>query len=404
MRKKLLLLCLTLIASIAFLASCGNGHGPNDLLQTSLNAMLAENWSAYAATQPGIQGGIAIYIISPKGNYYASANMPEGSKDAHFRAASTTKTYTAAAIMLLSQQGLLNIDDLITATIPGSSETYLPNTPEYAIRYKNTITIKMLLMHTAGVWDIVNDAIPTTEAVPYAGQIYLDFVKASEPAHQFSFAELVSADATCQLANFAPGGGFYYTNLGYDLLANIVERVSGKRYDQFVHDNFLLPNGLSETTFPYTGTLAFPPLPYEIGHNYQNHASTLMPEDNVSGNVGEGNVITTPAELATWMRLLVKGQAGLTLATVNQMTMEAAGAVGHYGLGLFPVPGLGWGHNGAHPGYQTFAFYDPTQDVSMVVSVTDLNYDDQNVSQTLCIVHSAWAAKNILGYSTLEAF
>jgi len=69
----------------------------------------------------------------------------EPTENTHFRAASITKTFTAAGILLLQQKGLLNIEDTVVSNIPGRTEPYLPNTPEYAIPHKDVITIRQLL-------------------------------------------------------------------------------------------------------------------------------------------------------------------------------------------------------------------------------------------------------------------
>ena len=339
-------------------------------------------------------------MITPQGNFYASTNMPNGSKDSHFRAASTTKTFTSAAIMLLHQQGKLNINDLITANIPGSSEPYVPNTNDYNIPNKNQITIKLLLKHRAGVFDVTNEYIPSAEAVPYAGQNYLLYVEASSPEHQFTFDELVGVVATCELSYFAPDTSYHYSNTGYNILGKIIERVSGQRYDQFLNDNFVVPNNLTQTTFPYLGTSVYPPTPYETGYKYENQTLTEDTKDNMSGNVSEGNVLTTPSDLANWIRKLVRGEAGLTADTVYLMTSEATSTA--YGLGIFRNSGLGFGHNGAHGGYLTDAFTDPVQDVTVVVSASVIDENDM-ASESNVLNNVSRAAKNILGYSTAEA-
>ena len=75
--------------------------------------------------------------------------MPAGvDQNTHFRIASNTKTFTSAAIMLLNQQGLLNIDDTIVSNIPGTANPYVPATAQYDIPNKASITIRRLSSHT----------------------------------------------------------------------------------------------------------------------------------------------------------------------------------------------------------------------------------------------------------------
>ncbi|MFA4967886.1 MAG: serine hydrolase domain-containing protein, partial [Candidatus Margulisiibacteriota bacterium] len=204
MKNISLILAIIAILGIALCSGCGTSKPQGYAELEGLNKLVAERWSGYSAGKANFGGGLAMYVISPKGNFYASTNMPGGTADTHFRGASTTKTYTAAAIMLLHQQGKLNINDLITANITGSTEPYVPNTADYNIPYKGQITIKMLLNHRAGVWDVTNMDFPTTESVPYAGKNYLDYMKALDPEHTFTADELVGTVATCQVSSFVP--------------------------------------------------------------------------------------------------------------------------------------------------------------------------------------------------------
>jgi len=108
--------------------------------------MLDAKWSEYWVGKDNPIGGFMMKVSSPKGDYFASTNFHDSvNQDFHFRGASTTKTFTAAAIMLLAQQGKLNIDDVVTDLIPGKADFYLPATPDFEIPYKDQITIKLLL-------------------------------------------------------------------------------------------------------------------------------------------------------------------------------------------------------------------------------------------------------------------
>lgn len=158
------LACATALLS-PMLSGC-SGSGAD--VPTAMRQLLAQRWQNRYA---GFPGGLSMNVITPSGSYFAST-LDSITADAHFRAASTTKTFTAAAIMLLDQRGLLHIDDLITATMPGRTEPYLPDTPDFAIPYKNQITIRQLLSHRAGVFDVTNQAIPAGSNALYAGSIY----------------------------------------------------------------------------------------------------------------------------------------------------------------------------------------------------------------------------------------
>jgi D-alanyl-D-alanine carboxypeptidase len=120
--------------------------------------------------------------------------------------------------------------------------------------------------------------------------------------------------------------------------------------------------------------------------------------DNMSINVAEGNLISTPEQLARWNRALVTGTAGLDDATVSSMKCAVpAGATDCYGLGIQQFSGLGFGHTGAHNGYLSVMLYDPAGDVSMVLFFSLVNFDDIATEGRL-LFDIATRAREILGY------
>lgn len=364
-----------LVAALIFMVpACGSsGDGgyvpPANLMQARLDA----DWRAYSSGKPGFGGGIAIQILSAKGDHFLkSALGPDVKNYYRFRSASTTKTFTAAAIMLLHQRGKLNIDDYITDNIPGTTAPYVPDSPAYDIPYKNQITIKMLLMHRAGVFDVANTSIPDETGPPYGGKFYIDEVKESQPHHQFTFDELVGIVAAYHLSDSAPGLKYQYSNTGYSLLGKIVERVSGVNYNDFVRDELIFPNGLVNTSLVVNSCQVALPSPFVPGYYYIGTAPLIdVTEDNLTANIAEGNIITTPHDLALWCRKLLAGEAGLSADTVKLMTDSALpqkeGSVTLYGLGLEYVPGLGWGHSGAHQGYLTDMYHNTDTGITTVM-------------------------------------
>jgi D-alanyl-D-alanine carboxypeptidase len=275
------------------------------------------------------------------------------------------------AILKLRQQNKINLDDYITDKIPGTNEPYIPATSGYAVPYKDKITIRLLLQHRAGVFDVTNTDIPKTANVPYAGKRYFDYVMEQEgPNHTFTFAEMINVVAVNQLSYFEPGAAFHYSNTGYNMLATIVERVSGKPFHQFLQDEFLTPLQMYHTSFPYLGTDQAMPTPYVTGWLKQGNDLTEMDKQNVSYNISEGNIITTPADLATWANALYATNTILNADLHAQMIAGIPTNEEHviYGLGTeLNPPDLGYGHNGAHPAYMTIMRYHPGTDASYVL-------------------------------------
>jgi len=363
-------------------------------------------WQEYMATYGVTKGGLAVYITSPKGNYFATEaiNGPSSPK-IHFRAASNTKTFTAASIMLLHQRGLLNIDDLIVSQIPGKGIPYVPDIKEYDIPYRETITIRQLLRHQAGVFDVSNDDVPESCQEPYAGQNYVDYVRIDlgQDNHQFTFDELVGVVATCSLSYWPPGEGYHYSNTGYSILGKIIERVSGQSYGDFVMENLVLPNSMNATTFPYLATDRKLPEPYAKGYLYYEGGLSEVTEDNMSANVAEGNVISTPADLTLWVRSLIRGEAGVSKEFVDMMKCKPEeGTSSCYGMGILFFEGLGYGHNGAtETGYMSLMLYDPDDDVALVVFFGVL--DGDHVEEQLHFINEVGSeARKVLGYEGIN--
>lgn len=379
------------------LAGCGGNNKLAVASKAELTRLVSDQWGQFSSTAPG---GLSIAIITPEGEYFAST-LDGATAGSHFRAASTTKTFTAAAIMLLQQRGKLDINHGLSADMPGTTRPYVPATPDYAIPYKDQITIKQLLRHRAGVFDVGNKDVPATANAPYAGMRYGDWIEDTQgEMHTFTLDELVGVVAQNKLVGGLPGEAYRYSNTGYSLLAKIVEQVSGKTFAQFVHDELLVPNGLKETTFPDDGRAQNLPVPFLEGTTRVGGALLPTTNRNVSWGVGEGNVVTTPSDLARWYRRLIKGQAGLNAQTVASMReCETTNEVHvSYGLGLAcDPPDLGFGHNGGITGYLTTARHDPVTDVTVVVFATLLDADNL-MTEAMMIYDTAHKARTLLGY------
>ncbi len=209
-------------------------------------------------------------LIFAKG--YGSANLdyniPNKAKTV-FRIGSTSKQFTAASIILLSQQGKLSLDDKLIK--------FFPNFPTYA----NDITIQHLLNHTSGIRDYL---ILARLFGLGSDDHYTDKMVGKWVANQ-------------QELNFNPGDEYLYSNSGFWLLSQIVKKVSGVSMAKYAKKNIFIPLGMNETHF----------------HNdhkqiVKNRASGYRP--NRKGGysismttldmIGDGGIFTTIEDLAKW--------------------------------------------------------------------------------------------------------
>lgn len=379
----------------------------NDTVKGELQSLVETELSLYKEKVPTYPGGLALKVITGDASYFATAGLPAGvNENIHFRAASNTKTITSAAILLLYERGKLNLTDCLTDTIPGTTMTYLPRTQGYDIAYNDKITILDLLRHRAGVFDVSNDDIPDTipADVPYKGKNYLGYVMGSDSLHTFTFDELIGVNAATGLSYFAPGTGYHYSNTGYSILGKIIERVSQVSYQKYVTDNILTAMGMYNSSMPVLGTDRMMPQPFVPGYVMYEGKIKDVSASNISANVAEGTLITTPVELASFLRRLLKGEGPLSHHTINGIMMNYVPTsnvgVGGYGCGLSYTNNLGYGHTGAHEGYLSLMVYDPDNDISIVLftNVWNLNDGMESLIDQLnnMLESTAYKAKTIL--------
>lgn len=333
---------------------------------------LTDSLYTHVNTRWGIkQGGIFMRITNPKGSYLVSSNItPPVQENTHYRVASISKTFTAAAIMRLHQERLLSIDDPISR--------HLPNTPTYNIPNKDQITIRLLLQHRAGVFDITNQNIPQTVNQPYAGKRYTNYIRDDlhQDTHTFTFDELTGVIAQNGLFNHAPNAQFHYSNSGYHLLAKIVEQRTNMSFNDYITRTFIEPLGLTNTYGVVLGTDQRMKGPFleSFLHIVENGSRQTIKtvEDNMSSFIADGHLVSTPANISRWMELLISGQAGISPANVALMKEMLPGDAGNerYGLGLTFDQGLGFGHDGFQPTYLSRLRYNPDTKTTVLVVAT----------------------------------
>lgn len=143
----------------------------------------------------------------------------EADKDTTYNAYSVTKTFTALAVLQLVQQGKLGLDETV--------KQYLPDIP-----YTSDITIMQVLSHSAGV----------PNPVPLRW-IHLTRENKIFDRDQF-FRDILSKN---NRANSRPNEKYAYSNLGYVLIGQLIEKVSGTKYEEYVQNNIIKLLGIEES-------------------------------------------------------------------------------------------------------------------------------------------------------------
>lgn len=366
-------------------------------IEAALTEILIKEWQPFASQIPEKNIGVAIAIYQPNKHYFASTGFTQPfDQHTKFRGASTTKTFTGAAILKLHQDGKLNINHTLDDVIPNTTEKYLPETANYQIPFRKRITIKQLLAHRAGVFDITNSNIPDNIKAPYAGKRYIDYIEEKRGGrYAFTKPFLIEPVAKHQLLYFEPGDNFHYSNTGYGILGLIIERVSGLSLSQYKQHNFIEPLALNETEFVTTpqGTLTFNP---------RIDSFTKMPSglvknqyDNLSSAQAEGNIVTSMYDLAKWGYDLYATDTILNPSVRKTMTTMKKNddALVYYGLACEGnPPAIGVGHSGARVGTLIVMRYDKKTDAVYVVKS---NLLDRSSKQN-------FMAENVLFYRIIE--
>jgi CubicO group peptidase (beta-lactamase class C family) len=283
--SKTYIACLVVLAATVSIAA-DKGSSP------SIAALGKEKIDALVRAQPagGITPGIAVAIAKNGQTIYENA---AGLRDVSSHApmlvttpqpiGSTTKQFTAAAILLLQQKKKLSIDDELSKYVP-----------EYVNGDK--VTLRQMLNMVSGISD--NDPA-----------IYGDHL--TQPiTRKEMFANLNKLPLM-----WKPGTHMVYTNTNYNLLGLVVERVSGQSYLTFLREHIFTPLGMSSTS-----TVDQPPPDIATGYYHEKPGQPFATraELNPDFSFGTGNLVSTTQDLLKWDAGLL-GQKVLDEASLRTM-------------------------------------------------------------------------------------
>lgn len=271
-----------------------------------------------------------------------------------FEAGSVSKQFTATAALLLVQQGKLALTDDV--------RKYVPELPDYG----KPLTIDHLLHHTSGLRDW--GAVAGVSGWPRGTRIHTH-------AHMLDIASRQKA------LNYEPGAEFSYTNTGYNLLAVIIERITGQSFAEFTRQQIFEPLGMKHTSWrdDFTRIVKGRAIAYvKEKDGFHNE----MPFENVHGN---GGLLTTVDDLLLWNENFTHGKVGgpALLAALQRRGRLNDGREIEYAGGLFMTSYDGLpevSHGGATAGYRAFLARYPEQRLSVAVLCNLGNIDPSTLA------------------------
>lgn len=312
-------------------------NGPNTLIDN-----LFTRWAS--STSPGCSISVtrASEVIHAAG--YGMANLDHAVEirpNTVFHAASVSKQFTAAAIILLSLEGQLSLDDAIRDHL-----AYVPDLGD-------TITIRQLMHHTSGIrdqWDLLD----------LAGWRYSQDLITND--------DVVALFERQKELNFQPGDSHLYSNTGYTLLAQIVESTSGKSLREFTEERIFRPLRMQRTFFrdnfrEIVDGQAYGYIPTETG--YELSVTNF-------DTVGATSLMTTVDDLAKWVASFNSGTAWPP-AFVSQMLETGSlndGTPLRYAAGLIVETYRGTPlveHSGGDAGYRAHLLWLPEHQFSVAI-------------------------------------
>ncbi|MBZ5859582.1 serine hydrolase domain-containing protein [Flavihumibacter profundi] len=271
------------------------------------------------------------------------------------RMGSTVKTITATTILLLQEEGKLQLDDKITS--------YLSKDQLKGIRNAELATIRQLLNHSSGIFNYIQDS-------------HFQAASLNNLTKEWHAEDLLKYARNKQ-PYFKLGADVRYSNTNYILLGWIIEKVCGKPFWSVFQEKIFTPLDFTQTRFAATDKV-----PAGIVHGYIDLYSNLNVIDatNYSGwdyFTADGGLISNVAELNLFLTSLCTGKIISEASFQEMVNGIPAKAIDppffpiEYGLGIFKMDtpwGEAWFHSGDAIGYYACMVYFPKSRTTIVWS------------------------------------
>lgn len=293
---------------------------------------------AYQGDRPGaavlvLRDGVPVFRRA-----YGLADLEHGvaaTAATNYRLASMTKQFTAAAILLLAEDGRLGLDEPV--------RKWLPSLPSAV----DAVTIRELLTHTAGLID------------------YEDLISA-DATQQVHDADVLALLTRENRTYFTPGTRYRYSNSGYSLLSLIVARASGRDFASFLRARIFLPLGMYSSVAYEAGVSTVPHRAF--GYSPAGRGWARTDQSLTSAVLGDGGIYSSIDDLAKWDAALYDSRllSRESLAAAFTPATDTDDPQVRYGFG-WRITGETLWHSGETIGFRNVIVRFPRRHFTVIV-------------------------------------
>ncbi len=261
-----------------------------------------------------------------------------------FQIGSVTKQFTATVILKLQEEGKLSVNDKLSKYFP-------------EFKFANEITLDNLLTHTSGIYNYTNDIDDNDSALvcnPINKQIVLDLMF----KHNL---------------DFKPGTKFSYDNSGYFLLGLIIEKVTGKSYEQNIRDIIFTPLQITHSLFDFKHSKD---TNIAIGYKILNDSQHVIAQRwDSTVTYSAGAIWSTTGDMYKWAQAI----SNKKIISADSWKAAFTPRLEDYGYGFFIDTVYGRKavyHSGGLPGFMAYLCYYPDEDATIILLNNEGWYDE----------------------------
>jgi CubicO group peptidase (beta-lactamase class C family) len=317
---------------------------PNDSLAQKLDEYLVSANKFYRFNGSVLIAEKGKIIIRKSYGYKNVATQSLNDSNSIFQIGSITKQFTSAVILKLQEEGKLSVQDKLTKYFP-------------EFKYADKIMLENLLTHTSGIYNYTNDIDDNDSAIvcnPINKQLVLDLM--------FKHA-----------LDFKPGTKFSYDNSGYYLPGLIIEKVTGKSYEQNVRDIIFTPLQMTQSLFDFRDSKD---TNIAIGYKKLNEKEQMIAQRwDSTVTFAAGAIFSTTGDMYKWAKAI----ANKEILSADSWKAILTPHLGNYGYGWWidTLFGKKYVMNSERlPGFMAWLSYYPDEDATIILLNNEGWYDE----------------------------